>query len=61
MNINFLFNILLYIILFNSFNISYIVIPFNALNNEKEKQEPNEKLNISKFFQNNFESQIYTK
>ena len=61
MNINFLFYIILYIILFNSFNISYIVIPFNALNKEKEKQETNENLNIFKFFQNTFESQIYAK
>ena len=59
MNINFLFHFFLFIFIFNSFNLSYIVIPFNIYN--KEEENSNEYLNITKFFQNNFESQIYAK
>ena len=59
MDINFQFYFLVIIVSFNSFNLSYIVIPFNSYDLEQENS--NEKLNITKFFHNNFESQIYAK
>ena len=59
MKINFSFYLLIIIVSFNSFNLSYIVIPFNTYNKDKENQ--NEAFNISKFYQNYFGSQIYAK
>ena len=55
MDINFQFYFFIIIVSFNSFNLSYIVIPFNSYDLEQENS--NEKLNITKFFHNNFESQ----
>ena len=59
MIINYSFYFFIIIVSFNSFNLSYIVIPFNTYNIENENS--NEKLNITKFFYNNFESQIYAR
>ena len=59
MKINFSFYLFLFVVSFNSFNISYIVIPFNT--HIKEKENQNEEFNIDNFFQNYFDSQIYIK
>ena len=58
MKINFSFYFLLFIFSFNSFNLSYIVIPFKTNNKEEENNKKSE-FNISKFYENNFRSQIY--
>ena len=57
MKINFSFYFLLFIFIFNSFNISYIVIPFNTYNKEDLYQKS--EFDITKFYENNFASQIY--
>ena len=57
MKINFSFYFLLFILIFNSYNISYIVIPFNTYNKEDLYQKS--EFDITKFFLNNFASQIY--
>ena len=59
MSIKFIFYFFLFISFFNSFILSYIVIPFNIY--KKEEENSNENLDIIKFFENNFESQIYAK
>ena len=59
MNIKFLFCFFLFNSFLNYFVLSYIVIPFNTY--KKEEENPYESFNITKFFQNNFESQIYAK
>ena len=59
MKINFSFYIFLIVVSFNSFNLSYIVIPFKTPNKIKENQ--NEEFDITKFYQNYFGSQIYAK
>ena len=58
MKINFSFYFLLFIFSFNSFNLSYIVIPFKTNNKEEEINKKSE-FNITKFYENNFRSQIY--
>ena len=59
MSIKFIFYFFLFISFFNSFILSYIVIPFNIY--KKEEENSNENLDIIIFFENNFESQIYAK
>ena len=59
MSIKSVFHLFLFISFFNSFISSYIVIPFKTY--KKEEQISNENLDIIKFFENNFESQIYAK
>ena len=59
MIINYSFYFFILIVSFNSFNLSYIVIPFNTYNIENENS--NEKLNITNFFFFFFESQIYAR
>ena len=56
MKINFSFYFLLFIFSFNSFNLSYIVIPFKTNNKEEEINKKSE-FNITKFYENNFRSQ----
>ena len=54
---NFFFNFFLFIICFNSFILSYIVIPFNTY--DREKENPKEEFSVTKFFENYKDSLIY--